>query len=293
MERAQKADKPIKLANFVEMRSGFESNAVIKLGDYSMVEYSGEDLPFSKVKTLIDQNSTMSSVDQIINTICIGETVNIEVYVDLESSEVIEVSTCYGVKKKREVSIYDDSTESVLRFTIWNHHLSSFPASGMYKLSDVKVNSYRGKYLTTTASSSVKESSGFVKRRSIPGAVLKKVSFPAETVDVYDHVYFCRKCNRQGIPTGKFLCCESCHATSLMSICEQRFNVRATFGIDADRKISLNIPHQEFVQFVNVLNIDIKDRDLVNEAMLTSNKYEASYMESTNTVISITGIAKD
>lgn len=74
-----------------------------------------------------------------------------------------------------------------------------------------------------------------IKQRNLPGVAINKVTFPAETQDSFVSVYFYRECNRKGIPKGKFLNCELCNSTSLLSSCEQRYEVRAIFAVDGGK----------------------------------------------------------
>ena len=87
----------------------------------------------------------------------VGDFVNVEVFVDLADSVVEEIPTRYGMKKKREALIHDLPCTIPLRFAIWNAHIDAIPTSGTYRMMDVKINSFNGKYLTTTANTVITE----------------------------------------------------------------------------------------------------------------------------------------
>lgn len=284
MQSAQLSDKAVKVANFTEMKNSFASSSSIKLGDYSTVQYSAAQLPFNAVKALIEQSQSVSTINQITEEVSVGEVVNVEVYVELDGSTIDEVSTAYGVKKKRDVRVYDDSSEEVLRLSVWNHHIASFSSSGSYQIKDVKVNSFKGKYLTTVAGSIIEPSVAVFKKKKIEDDSDSTVQFPAQTIDVFEASYFCKKCCRKGIPTGKFLRCESCSATSLLSACEQRYDVRITFETSTESKVTLVMPHQHFLAFVDMVKLDLEDTstDSIQEAMLTTDKVKVTYSTRTN-----------
>ena len=150
MENAFKSDKPIKLRNFTETINEFENKPLLKLGEQSEIEFSTQKLPFEKVKELVKQSNSFTKISEISN-ISVGELVNMEVFVDIENSPITQVNTKYGVKRKRDAFINDDSSDETLRFTIWNNIIESFPKSGVFKVKDVRINSFNGKYITTTA----------------------------------------------------------------------------------------------------------------------------------------------
>ena len=285
MENAQLADKPVRLLNFMEVSDEADSSSYIKLGDRSQAQYSPAVLPFEKVKPLIENCQVVSSVDQVMTRICVGEMVNMIVFVELSGSKVEEISTRYGIKKKKDVFIYDESCQENVRMTIWNNHITSFECSGVYSIRDIKVNSFNGKYLTTTASSVVKSSNTNIRRREIMKVDAKTIRLPADTLDVFEKAHFCKKCNRKAVPTGKFVQCESCHATSLLTTCDSRYNIRATFVTD-DNKISLSISHAIAVKIASILEFDIDNMDDLQYALLSNTSIKLSY-SSTHSVIDL------
>ena len=124
MENAFKSDKPIKLRNFTETINEFDNKPLLKLGEQSQIEFSTQKLPFEKVKELVKQSNSFTKISEISN-ISIGELVNMEVFVDIENSPITQVNTKYGVKRKRDAFINDDSSDETLRFTIWNNIIES------------------------------------------------------------------------------------------------------------------------------------------------------------------------
>ena len=81
---------------------------------------------------------------------------NMIAYIDLTNAESITVNTQYDVKKKLEAIAYDDSFRNHIKLILWNSHVNSVSESGVYKFQCLKVNTFNGKYLTTTTATVIK-----------------------------------------------------------------------------------------------------------------------------------------
>ena len=78
---------------------------------------------------------------------------------------------------------------------------------------DVKINSFNGKYLTTTANTVITESTANFQPITHHQPKILTVLSPAKTIDVFEELYYCPKCNQKCLPCGPFLECrhnESC-----------------------------------------------------------------------------------
>jgi len=117
----------------------------------SAVEYSKENIPFEnipfeKVKALLNKCNNFTSLRDVITQECVNEIVNVNVYVQLENSEIVDVTTKYCVKKKRDVSIYDESFNGVVKLTSWNaKQIDLIKHSVTYKISELRVHYFDGK----------------------------------------------------------------------------------------------------------------------------------------------------
>jgi len=81
---------------------------------------------------------------------CVDELVNVTVYVDLTNADVTELQTKYGPKKKKmDVLVYVDTFDGMVKLVLWNNYTTVISESGVYKLQDLRIKSYNGKYLTT------------------------------------------------------------------------------------------------------------------------------------------------
>lgn len=95
---------------------------MISLGDNSLIEYSNNDIPFSKVQPKIEKLNSFSLLKDITENIATNETVNVVAYASLRNSQVVDINTQYGVKRKKDVELHEDS-EHIIKLTLWNNHI--------------------------------------------------------------------------------------------------------------------------------------------------------------------------
>lgn len=291
IEGARQSDRPVKVTNFIETINEFDNQPLLKLGDRSTVEISTKVLPFEKVRERVQQCNSFSTVDDLAD-VSVGEMVNLEVYVSISENDVEEINTRFGVKQKLEGHVYDDSCDTPYRITIWNNLIECFKQSGdgVYKIKDLRINSFQGKYLTTTKSTVIINSDKAMRKKSLlPNQIAadQTLSFPAETIDVFEKARYCKRCNRKATPSGKFLICDNCGSRSLLEKTTVRFDVRLTFKKDGS-KLSIVIPQPVIDQYVDLLKIDLDDgEENLQVAMLTNEDIKLTYSPTKNVATSV------
>ena len=174
------------------------------------VELSSAPLSFNSVKDLIQESTSITNlIDAIDQTV--GDFVNVEVYVESTDSVIEEIPTRYSFKRKREVLIHDASCTVPIRFAIWNANIDAMPTSGTNRLMDVKINSFNGKYITTTANTVVSVSAtSALQPMEVSQPKINNVMSPAKTIDLFEQIYYCPKCNQKSLLSdGPFLMCQN------------------------------------------------------------------------------------
>ena len=139
-------------------------------------------------------------------------------FVRVESVLEEDISIKYGITKKKDVNICNNSSTEIVKLTIWGNHLDLVREDGVYKFQGLRVNSFKGKYLTTTANSIIVKSDVIIKRRNVPLSEeeILEVNMPAESIISFNRCYFCKTCGRKGARSGQFPVCEHCGAKSLI-----------------------------------------------------------------------------
>ena len=66
-------------------------------------------MSFEKARTIAHRLNTFTELEEITTDICAGEVVNVTAFVRVQSALEEEISTKYGIKKKKDVNIYDNS----------------------------------------------------------------------------------------------------------------------------------------------------------------------------------------
>ena len=204
--------------------------------------------------------------------------VNATAYIDLSNAESITVNTQYGVKKKLEAIAYDDSFSDHTKSTPWNTHINSISENGFYKLQCLKVNSFNGKYLTTTTATVINQSKADIQVKDIQTtSTFENVIFPPETLNFFEQSHFCKKCKRRAQAIGVFVTCTNCSSKSLLKISESRFLAKANFMKENEGKVMLTMPHEILVKFCKILGITIDDDEEIQIQLLTTTNIKAIY----------------
>ena len=136
--------------------------------------------------------------------------------------------------------IYDNSSSEMVKLTIWGNHLGLVREDGVYKFQGLRVNSFKAKYLVTTAKSIIVKSDVIIEKKNVPVSEEKilEVNMPAESISSFNRCYLCKKCRRKGAQPGQFLVCEHCGAKSLIRKCENRDHVKLSLAKEDDIKVS-------------------------------------------------------
>eukprot|EP00111_Clytia_hemisphaerica_P015996 TCONS_00047306-protein len=246
MKKAKLTDQPVKISQFTEIVNSYDHTKDFKLGNHSTVELSSAPLSFDRVKNLIQESTSMTNMIDAIDQ-AVGDFVNVEVYVELADSTIEEVPTRYGVKR-----------------------------SGPYRFMDVKINSFNGKYSTTTANTVVsKSAASSLQPMEVSQPQIKTVMSPAKTIDLFEQIYYCPKCNQKSLPSdGPFLKCQNCGGKSLLEDAPTRFNVRLSF----EERLTLTVPHDLLQALSLGVNIDVHDE--MFQVALLSKKYSIKFSYS-------------
>lgn len=284
-ETALTTDKVLKVINFKNNFDEFKERDIITLGEPSHVEYSNKELPFEKVKNVAYKMNTITPLQEVVSKVCVDEMVNVLVFADTEDSKVQEITTRFGIRKKKDVFLSDASFNENVKLTLWNDHVDSIKEDGVYKLQDVRVKSYNGKYLTTTANTAIKKSEEVIAKKELSKIVDKEVLFPAETISQFERAHFCKKCGHRGTSSTIFLLCDHCSSKSLLKMCKNMFLVKLSFS---DNTV-LIMPHDILCKFTELVGIDLIDDDTrseetIQEKILSVDDIKAVYHPRTRTI---------
>ena len=191
-----------------------------------------------------------------------------------------------------EGQVYDDSCDTAYRITIWNNLIECFKqgGDGVYKIKDLQINSYQGKYLTTTKSTVITNSDKTLRKKSLLSNQIvadQTLSFPAETIDTFEKARCYKRCNRKATPSGKFLIFDNCGSRSLLEKTAVRFDVWLTFKKDG-LKESIVIPQPIIDQCVDLLKINLDDgEENLQVAMLTNEDIKLTFSPTKNVATSV------
>jgi len=290
MEAARVQNQPVQLRDFLEKEDQFRGNVVLTLNDKSTVEYSTRNnIPFANVKSKIEKFNTFATVKQVLEEACVDDNINIMGHITL-NSEIQELNTKYGLKRKRDVVIHDDSSELPIKLSLWNNLINMVPAEGSYKFQDLRVKSYNGKYLTTNALTIIAPSTTSFKPIEMPPEPTScTVPFPAETIDKFEEVFFCKKCQHHAIASGAFVICSHCGCKSLCREEDKRFDIKLSFKQSDESIVSLTLPHAVFKSFESSLKKNTTQPD-IEFAILSIHDYIVHYCPQTNIIKEINSI---
>ena len=275
MAAAKLKDKPVKFLNFMERMDEFRGQQIITLGDRSSVEYSSQNLQFSKVEEKLKKFNVLLSLKDVLDEVAVDGSVNVVAHVRI-TSDTIDINTQYGEKRKRDVYLSDDSTDSIVKLSLWNNHIDQITTDGSYKFQDLRLKCYNGKYLTSTSLTVVaKATQSFKERTWEETSKSDAVSFPADSIDHFEETYFCQKCRHRAIPEGLFFACADCGSRSLMNKGDKRYFVKLTFRKSDATTVTLTMPHRVLLSFME--NKELQSADEIQIEILTNTKFEARY----------------
>ena len=164
------------------------------LGEQAKVEYSTKNIPFNKVKLVVDKLNAVTSLHDVANKISIEERVNVVGYINQSNPQVEPIQTKYRMKRKKEVIIYDNACSESVRLTLWNAFIDTVSKDGVYIMQDLRLKSYEGKYLTTIATTVVKESDAVIEKKNFTAPnSFDTVQFPPEIINIFQEAHFCKK----------------------------------------------------------------------------------------------------
>ena len=165
-----------------------------------------------------------------------------------------------------------------MKLTLWNTHINSISESGIYKLQCLKVNSFNGKYLTTTTGTVIKESKTDIHVKDIQAtSTSENVIFSPETLNLFEQPHFCKKCKRRAQAIGVFVTCRNWSSKSLLKNSASRFLVKATFMKEDEGKVILSMPHEILAKFCKMLGITIDDDEEIQIQLLATSNIKAIY----------------
>ena len=165
LESAVNTDRIFMLSYLKSKDDQFFGEKVMTLGDKSSIEYSKKQISFENVRSIPHKLNTFTVLEEIMTEIYVREVVNVVVFVSVESVLEEEISTKYGMKKKKDVNIYDNILGEMVKLTIWGNHLDLVREDGVYKFHGLRVTSFNGKHLTTAVNSIIVKSDMIIEIR--------------------------------------------------------------------------------------------------------------------------------
>ena len=224
MQQTHNVERPVRITNFHEKIDELNDKPVLILDQQSRLQYSTRPIPLEHGKGIVERMNHITSLHEVETKISVGKRVNVLAYIDLNNTEPFTVNTQYGEKKKLEVIAYDDSFSDHIKLTLWSTHVNSISESGVYKLQCLKVNSFNGKYLTTTTATVIKQSKTDIQVKDIQTtSTFENAIFPPETLNLFEQSHFCK---RRAPATGMFVTYTNCSSKSLLKNPENRFLVK-------------------------------------------------------------------
>ena len=121
---ARESDKVVKILNY-RVKDSFLGRSSLSLGDRSSVEYSTKEIPFENIRSIAHGLNQVTPLSKL-NEICLEQLINVIGYVSVEQAEISEIPTKYGLRKKVDAMITDDSCGCQVRFCIWESHIEYF-----------------------------------------------------------------------------------------------------------------------------------------------------------------------
>ena len=224
MQQTHNVERPVRITNFHKKIDELNDKSALILDQQSRLQYSTRPIPLEHGKGIVERMIHITSLHEVETKISVGKMVNVLAYIDLNNAEPFTVNTQYGVKKKLEAIAHGDSFSDHIKLTLWSTHVNSISENGVYKLQCLKVNSFNGKYLTTTTATVIKQSKTDIQVKDIQTtSTFENAIFPPETLNLFGQSHFCK---RRAPATGMFVTYTNCSSKSLLKNPESRFLVK-------------------------------------------------------------------
>ena len=265
---------------------------MLKLDEGTAVSYSKANIPFDSVQKNLCQVNKLTTIKSIHERSSIDEYLNVAAHAVLDSNGVQDVMTKFGMKKKREVLLYDDSGS--IKLALWNNHIDYLKEDGNYRFKDLRIKSFNGKYLTTTALSMIVEAGDEVSFKEHSefhhqGSSTSIVKFPSSTIEIFEENFYCKKCSFKGTPSGRLLLCSRCGSKSLFNEDDKKYFVRAAFIDNNDVPVSINIPNaivnKYLANFPDATTEEEKEIAFLTGTNTTNLTYSLSSLSATDITI--------
>lgn len=282
-QKAYDEKRILKISNYRERQSKHPARKKIIIGDCSQVEFSDVRMDIGPSMRVIDKPPT--TVNEVLTTIALDENINVEGVIDTKNTTIEYVLIYEAWKPKREVTFYDCT--HYVKLDLWNGLVNEVTDGFSYKLCNVKVKSYKGRYLTTTPNTVIYPSKlAMTEPLGYETSLPEEVTFPPTIIDKAEMKYICDNCGREaGEYQEDFLQCGYCEAKFCLSMEFMKAHIKATFKT-RENKIKLSIHHDSYMQFCELLNLQPKDFDDVPLKMLVVNDVKAVYSTRTNCITS-------
>lgn len=286
-QSAKLKDRPIKITQFTVENDKFRNSLKFKLGNNSHAEISDKNIPFELVEQklqTVNDFTKLNDLDKLPDEAII----NVACHVDL-TEDPAEVNTQFGRKQRLNVRIQDDSVTESVKLVLWGNHISKIAAKGSYRFKELRVKTYDGKYLTSTAHTEVTSSDeSYVDLADVSGFNDTEdqlvASFPAIGINKLETNYYCPVCNFQLIQTGIYGQCNKCPMEVLLR--EKFFDVKLMFKIGGEN-VTLIFPHDLFVNLLERIGADQSDLEDVKQKTLRASNISVKYKRRSRTVTEI------
>lgn len=168
-----------------------------------------------------------------------------------------------------------------MRLSVWNDHIKQIKEDGAFKFMDLRVKSYKGKFLTTTVNTKIiKIQQSNMAPRDFAVTQDEEFTLPADTIMIFELCHYCPKCTRQGITESIFLRCTNCGAKSLLEKSVARFSVKLGYG-----SLVLTLPHAMLLEMADLAKVDVKDTTAIQAMLLSNEDIKGTYSNKMITAI--------
>uniref|UniRef100_A0A7M5UEA3 Replication protein A OB domain-containing protein n=2 Tax=Clytia hemisphaerica TaxID=252671 RepID=A0A7M5UEA3_9CNID len=275
---AKLKDCPIKISKFTVENDQYRNQTKFKLGSAGNAEFSDMNIPYNLVAKKLEWVNAFTDLINVEN-IALESIINVACHVTLVG-EAFDEDTKFGRKKKMNVRIHDNTITESIRLVLWGNHAQKITASGSYRFKELRVKTYNGRYLTTTAYTEITQSNESYEVRlddnynSLNQETI--VAFPAIGINKLETNYYCSICNHKVIKLGKYGMCNKCPMKALLG--EKFFDVKVSFK-NGSENVMVTFPHNIFIQLIEKVNADHNDLDDIEEKLLVTKDLSVKYKQ--------------